>query len=235
MFEFSSQFDADNYKTLSSLVKYNNGQFKSVKQADYLCKVFRRHHDGGFTSESALRYFGISMIDGQFLMTVNANMRWTDYGTKSYRPVTWIFVLDEHGVVAQYKLGYIGDMRSGTSPDPTKTKLLWERQGSITPLVREIKEEAAVVESQHLGTVGSRIEFKGIIKSVIEFDRPKFHYYDSGVGTVTRIDVEGSDVVYFGFLGDKGSEISLKATVKQHGDFKGRKQTVIARPRVVGV
>jgi hypothetical protein len=235
VFEFTSQFDADNYKTLSSLVKYNNGQFKSVKQADYLCKVFRKHNDGSFTAESALTYFGVNMAPGQFMMTVNAYMRWADYGARGNRPVTWIFVLDEEGVVAQYKLGYVGDMRSGTRPDASKTKLLWERQGDIVPLAREVKQEVASVESQHFGAVGSRIEIKGVIKSVIEFERQKFHYYDSGVGTITRIDVGGNDVVYFGFLGDKDQEVQLKATIKQHGDYKGRKQTVIARPKMIGV
>jgi hypothetical protein len=235
VFEFSSQFDADNYKTLSSLVKYNNGQFKSVKQASYLCKTYRSHHDGDFSSDEARRYFGVELKDNQFMLKVDAYMRWADYGSKSVRPVTWIFVMDEEGVVAQYKLGYVGDMRSGTGPDPTKTKLLWERVGEITPLVREVKQEVAGPESQHIGVVGSRIDIKGVIKSVISFDRPKFHYYDSGVGQITRINVDGNDVVYFGFLGDKGQEVQLKATIKQHGDYNGRKQTVIARPKLIGV
>lgn len=233
-FEFSSSFDGDMYKTLSSLVKFNNGQFKSVKQAAYLTKMIKRHREGLDAVDSVRRNFGIDMTETQWIATVDAYMRWTDYGSDSYRPVTWVFVMDEHGVVAQYKLKYVGTMRKGTSPDPTKTQTLWQRVGEVVPL--EKTEVIAVEEkqSEHVGSVGDRTVVRGVVKSVIEFERQRFHYYDTGVGVITRLDVDGSDIVYFGSLGaDKGDIVEVKATIKQHGEYKGRKQTVIARPKVL--
>lgn len=234
MFQFNTQADGELYNSLSSLVKKNNGQFKSVKQAEFLFKRLSSQfvEDGGDYS-LVKKYFGIDMIDGQIKVEVQAHMRWADYGAKSHRPITWVFVLDQHGVVGQYKLGYVGDLRSGCSPDPMKTKVLWQRQGEVVPLAKPEVIKADEPVSEHIGTVGARVAIEGVIKSVSEFARRTFHYYDSGVGYVTRIDVAGSDVVYFGHLGDKGETVSIKATIKEHGEYKGRKQTVISRPKHV--
>ena len=232
-FQFASQQDADMFKTLSGLVKFNNGQFKSVKQADFLFKVFSR--ENLWDTASAKSLFNVDLTEGQVMVAVNAYARWADYGSRSVRPVTWKFVVDREGVVAQYKLGYVGDMRSGTSPDPSKTELLWSRQGEITPLERPVVVAEANT-SQHIGEVGKRMTFKGVVKFVKTFDRPKFHYYDSGVGYITHVDVDGSTVVYFGSFGseyERGSAVEFVATVKEHGEYQGVKQTVVNRPRVV--
>lgn len=232
MFNFSSQFDADVNKTLSYLVKTNNGQFKSFKQAQFLGKTYRRSREGFDTVDSAHRNFGIELSEGQYMVFAEASVRWADYGTKSYRPVTWVYVMDEHGVVAQYKLKYVGDMRTGTHPDPAKTEKLWSRVGTVTPLVAP--EAPIPNESFHVGALGERLVLSGVIKSVIEFQRTvRFSYYDSGAGYVTKLDVDGNDVVYFGHLGDKGTAVKVKATIKDHTIRDGRKQTIIARPKVM--
>lgn len=236
-FEFGSQYDADTFKSLVSLVKTNNGQFKSVKQANFLFDRFQRqHNDCGLSPAAAKSYFNVEMTEGQVLVTVDAYVRWASYGARSVRPVTWKFVVDREGVVAQYKLGYVGDMRSGTSPDPAKTELLWQRVGEVTPLERtpEVAVDAPV--SQHLGVVGERMKFSGVIKMVSTFERQRFHYYDSGVGYITHVDVGGSTVVYFGSFGseyEKGSAVEFVATVKEHGEYRGVRQTIVNRPRVI--
>lgn len=229
-FQFNTQQDQDTYMSLVSLIKTNNGQFKSVKQADFLIKRFTR--EMSWNAESAMKYFGVTLPENHVMVSVDATSRWADYGTRSIRPVSWIFVLDQNGVVAQYKLGYVGDMRSGTSPDPAKTQTVWQRVGEVVALERPVEPE--VQPSEHLGVVGERMTFKGVIKSVTEFERNKFHYYDSGVGYITRIDVNGNDVVYFGTFGlERGAEVEFKATVKEHGEYRGRRQTVVNRPKLV--
>ena len=230
MFEFSTEFDGNSYKTLTNLVKSNNGQFKSYKQAQFLTKTYRalRQFDN---VESVRANFGIEMTESQYVVMVNAYTRWVNYGSDSYRPVTWVFVMDEHGVVAQYKLGYVGTMRQGTSPDPSKTQQLWARTGAVTPL--EQPEQPVVAPSEHIGQVGSRMTFEGMIKSVTTFFRRRVSYYDSGVGYLTRVSVDGNEVVYFGQLGEKGDTVKFVATVKEHGEYNGRKQTVVSRPKIV--
>lgn len=233
MFNFNSDFDADTFKTLTSLIKSNNGQFKTVKQASFLSKRLKIDRAEIDTKEGVLKYFGIDMNPelGQYICMIEGSIRWVDYGHNSYRPVTWVFLMDQHGVVAQYKLGYVGTMREGTCPDPTKTKNLWTRQGEVVPLIVEEKTEENL--SDHIGKVGERMMFKGTIKFVNTFDRPKFSYYDSGVGHITTILVDNSEVVYFGFLGEKDTEVNFKATIKEHSVYKDRKQTIVARPKVL--
>lgn len=230
MFEFSTAHDADNYRTLTGLVKANNGQFKTYKQAQFLTKTYRAARDFD-TVESVRANFGIEMSESQYIVMVSAHTRWVQYGSDSFRPVTWVFVMDEHGVVAQYKLSYVGTMRRGTSPDPSKTKQLWVRVGEVIPL--EQPEAPVVVASEHIGQVGSRVAFEGVIKSVTTFFRRRVSYYDSGVGHLTRVSVDGNEVVYFGQLGEKGATVKFVATVKEHGEYNGKKQTVVSRPKLV--
>ena len=69
-FQFASQQDADMFKTLSGLVKFNNGQFKSIKQADFLFKVFSR--ENLWDTASAKNLFNVDLAEGQTMVAVNA-------------------------------------------------------------------------------------------------------------------------------------------------------------------
>lgn len=233
MFEFSDG-DDQTFKTLQGLVKFNNGQFKSVKQAEFLTKTLRRRRDGD-TPEFVQSNFGLPMADGQYIVFVQATVRWVDYGSDSYRPVGWVFVMDAQGVVAQYKLAWQGTMRQGTSVDPSKTKELWVRTEITTPLVFEKAAETVQNQSQHIAQVGDRLELTGKVLSVTQFEKRKFHYYDSTVGNITRLDIGGNIVVYFGYLAERGATVTVMATVKSHDEYQGRKQTVISRPKLLNV
>lgn len=233
MFEFSDG-DDQTFKTLQGLVKFNNGQFKSVKQAEFLTKTLRRRRDGD-TPEFVQSNFGLPMADGQYIVFVQATVRWVDYGSDSYRPVGWVFVMDAQGVVAQYKLSWQGTMRQGTSVDPSKTKELWVRAEITTPLVFEKAAEPVQNQSQHIAQVGDRLELTGKVLSVTQFEKRKFHYYDSTVGNITRLDIGGNIVVYFGYLAERGATVTVMATIKSHDEYQGRKQTVISRPKLLNV
>jgi len=233
MFEFSDG-DDQTFKTLQGLVKFNNGQFKSVKQAEFLTKTLRRRRDGD-TPEFVQSNFGVPMAGGQYIVFVQATVRWVDYGSDSYRPVGWVFVMDEQGVVAQYKLSWQGTMRQGTSVDPSKTKELWVRAEITTPLVFEKAAEPVQNQSQHIAQVGDRLELTGKVLSVTQFEKRKFHYYDSTIGNITRLDIGGNIVVYFGYLSERGATVTVMATIKSHDEYQGRKQTVISRPKLLNV
>lgn len=237
MFEFDSEWDSDTYRTLSGLVKYNNGQFKTVKQALYLTKTMRQRRDGD-TVEFARDYFGVDMTSGQYLVFIRATIRWADYGFDSYRPIGWIFVMDEQGVVSQNKLGWVGSMRQGTTVDPSKTVVVWSRVGELAnPLVFNAPTMAVSADkpvSQYFGQVGERVNFIGTIVGVREFQRQRFSYYDSGVSTLTRINVNGNILVYFGnHIADQGTQVEMIAKIKKHEEYNGAKQTVISRPKVI--
>lgn len=60
--------------------------------------------------------------------------------------------------------------------------------------------------------------------------------FDGFYGTTyinTMVDRDGNVFVYKGkHLASKGDQVTLKATVKDHGVYKGTKQTVINRPKI---
>lgn len=229
-FEFDGNCE-DYYKTLTGLIKGNQGLFKSIKQSNFLVKRFREEMCAFDAPASVKQYFGIDMSEDQIAVSINATTRWADYGTRSIRPVTWIFVIDKYGIVAEYKLGYTGDMRSGTSPDPLKTKQLWVR----TAPVKEFDEPVVASPGEHIGTIGQRMQVTGKIVRIGTYSKPRFHYYDSDVGYVTTIKVGNDMLIYWGALRDKqeGDVITLKFTVKEHANRNGINQTVISRPSLL--
>ena len=88
-------------------------------------------------------------------------------------------------------------------------------------------------KSQHVGTVGERRDFTLTIKSTSErtsiygYNTPKVQHF-----TVLR---DGDNVfTYYGSikLGEVGSVVTFKATIKAHGEYKGTKQTQLTRAKV---
>lgn len=81
--------------------------------------------------------------------------------------------------------------------------------------------------SQHIGTVGKREVFSLTVQWV--------KHIDTAFGTLCihgLKDAAGNVVIYKGSkcLGDKGANLTVKATVKEHGNRDGVKQTIITRP-----
>lgn len=86
---------------------------------------------------------------------------------------------------------------------------------------------AANAGSQHVGTAGKREVF------ALNIDWVKGFESDFGMTYIHGLrDAAGNIVIYKGstVLGEKGQQITVKATVKAHGDREGVKQTVISRP-----
>ena len=116
---------------------------------------------------------------------------------------------------------------------------------------READKNAKNATLEHVGVVGERMQFELKVVAVIEFDRPKFHYYDSGVGYITIMeDAAGNKVVYMNQLSekgeddygcetwrtaDKGDTVLFMAKVKEHGVRDGAKQTIVQRPTKIVV
>lgn len=86
-------------------------------------------------------------------------------------------------------------------------------------------EEAAT--SNWIGTVGKREMFTVTIHHIVTID---------GIYGISYLhimsDDAGNKVIYKGTkcIGDKGERLTVKATVKEHGERDGVKQTKIARP-----
>jgi hypothetical protein len=94
-------------------------------------------------------------------------------------------------------------------------------------LAEKRAHEAAT--SNWIGTEGERREFELDIQWVKIFEGIYGTSYIHGLK-----DLGGNVVIYKGSncLGEKGERVRIKATIKEHSERDGVKQTVIARPKV---
>lgn len=91
--------------------------------------------------------------------------------------------------------------------------------------------------SQHVGVVGERQEFTGVVKSVKSFETPY------GTGYLTNVTCGEDTVVYFNLLKPRGTfdgaaegdTVNFFAAVKEHGEFNGVAQTTISRASKVKI
>lgn len=94
---------------------------------------------------------------------------------------------------------------------------------------REAEIEAKRSKSSHVGKIGDRINItaKISIRRVIDgfYGITYFHILENSEGDVFKYSGSAD-------LGDKGDTITLKATVKDHAEYQGVKQTVINRPKL---
>lgn len=99
-----------------------------------------------------------------------------------------------------------------------------ERQAGFNAI-----REARKALSGHIGTVGERIDLTLTIAHIVEIPT------DYGLMLIHIMsDANQNRVIYKGSkrLADKGETVTLKATIKDHGERDGEKQTIIARPTI---
>lgn len=101
--------------------------------------------------------------------------------------------------------------------------------------------------SEYIGTVGSRVSFEAVYKKYSEY-KTHFTFYGETHAVYQLEDADGNRIVWdttSGFIEDKkmerdrngmlpiiweGAKLLVKATVKDHSEYKGVKQTKISRP-----
>ena len=83
--------------------------------------------------------------------------------------------------------------------------------------------------SNFFGEVGQRTDFDVSLKFRLRFEN------DYGISWLNNlVDAQGNVFVYWGkCLGNKGDNIKMKATIKEHKVYKGIKQTVVNRPKIL--
>jgi hypothetical protein len=93
---------------------------------------------------------------------------------------------------------------------------------------RDAAKDEKRATAKHVGTVGERRDFTLTVKFTTAYET------QFGVTHVHVMeDVEGNVVVYKGskVIGEKGETITVKATIKEHGERDGIAQTIISRPK----
>lgn len=249
---FNTDADENCNKNFCSLIKNNDGLFKSQAQSSFIFggKLIQpwvervdpqRKINVIELSKLSQAQCGVPLEHGQDIITVYASMAWASYG-KSVRPIMWKYVVDIFGIVAQYKMHFT-DSDSGPSVNPRKTELLWFRQKTELPSFKHPGVYAAeklavrIQENEHtdfIGNVKDRLIFEGVIKSIKSFGYNQFGFqYCESFRTTIMVGV--NTVIYWAAFHDvkEGDSIKFKATVKDHTVYEGVKQTVVNRPTMI--
>lgn len=233
-FNYASEYDKENYMALKGLVKHNNGYFKWPSQA----KKFQQNYKN---PAQAKQYLGIDVPPGQRSFEVSASMSFGSGRGKGFRPLLYVFLLDDFGVTALYKVPHTYDETRGShTPNPARTELVWQRttdQSKEDALKKDADDranalQAKISKAKHMGHVGETIQVNGKIVFANDYDG------NFGPYRITIIETDdGNSVVYMGSknLGDKGAHITLSAKVKAHTNNKKTNgpETVIRNPKLI--
>lgn len=101
----------------------------------------------------------------------------------------------------------------------------------------ESKRQEAAAQSLYVGEQGKRIRLENVkVEAVLTVEATRFSYYDRAEQEVYLLrDAQGNRLVWRSKKYDvgiaKGDVINLVATVKEHKEFRGERQTVLSRPR----
>lgn len=99
-----------------------------------------------------------------------------------------------------------------------------ERQAGFAAI-----RESRKALSNHIGAIGERIDLTLTVAHIVEIPT------EYGLMLIHIMsDANQNRVIYKGTkrLADKGQTVTLKATIKDHGEREGEKQTIIARPTI---
>lgn len=104
-------------------------------------------------------------------------------------------------------------------------------------IAREQAEAARKAISQHVGNVGDRISAEVTLERKINVEVPAFGFGTQWMTIYTFSDHDGNKLVWktSGSLGrcvDEGEAITIKGTIKKHGEYKGEKQTELQRVKL---
>lgn len=216
-------------RSILSLIKSNNGLFKSYKQREFINK---QKKNSSKDAETALKYFGVSFpYPEQSGWLAEGEIRWVDYGLRSYRRVGHFFVFDQYGVVKQYKIHYTyQDDNTFSFPNPNKTELIWERpEGVEIPDLTPPPEPQVVGE--YVGAVGDKVVSEVLIKEVIYIGETRW-----GPKFLTKlVDANSNVLQYWGLLrrdADDNTPFMLAFKVKGHEEYRSTKITTISYPKI---
>lgn len=100
---------------------------------------------------------------------------------------------------------------------------------------REAKIAAEKAKSDYIGTEGEKINVEAEYVATAEFEVPSFGGYGTQTMRVHIFKIGDSKLVWKTTCTlnlERGSKVALKATIKEHREYNGEKQTVLTRAKV---
>ena len=229
-----NSLDRESYFSFIGLVK-NNGWYKSIKQKGFFIRSYKHQQKENLSSRlvEEIDRYGVKLSPDQFAVEINYTNTWAE-GLRAIVPGMFMFVFDEYGVVAQYKIRGDGNLSIGWLPNPEKTERMWKRESQEVPeYLKDSIEEVKELDTAFVGTLNERMIFEGTIQKITSWSGASYSYYDSGVRFRTTVKTpNGSTIVYFGAFANcsEGDHIRFSAKVTKHDVYEGRRQTIVQRP-----
>jgi len=236
-------------RSLHSLIKSNNGLFKSEKQGHFLRNQAWSTADSDFDEGSGyLKQAGVSVDKNKHthvlhnVQSLNFNPHFGARAGRGAKQSHSVFLMDKHGVVSHHKLG-----QTEGEFNPKKTTTTFERPAGIATggeEHRQIADEEPLHTSQHLGKVGEKISHDVTVDRIHNLGPSKF---GGGYGrpgpdqfmTAMKTD-DGHHIHHYGtppaslkgytqgasWTGKVSGEVK-----KHHVDRNGNNVTILTRPK----
>ena len=125
---------------------------------------------------------------------------------------------------------YVHDLKLLLSLDYVDGDKLGLVVSSVGYYLREINKniaKAKKIASQYVGNIGEKITFTATPVCVYS------DYNAYGVMYIYKFNVDNNEIIWKTSKPLENSEVTIKATIKEHSDFRGNKQTVITRGRII--
>lgn len=90
--------------------------------------------------------------------------------------------------------------------------------------------------SDYFGEVGEKIEIEALYVKCYEYEAYSTRYDDDGTRFAHVFAIDGKKLIWHtasrGNIYERGKTYKLKATIKEHSEYKGTKQTVLTRCKI---
>ena len=99
---------------------------------------------------------------------------------------------------------------------------------------KRIKEQKAI--SQHIGSIGDKIELDAVLEKSAWFEIPSFRGFGTDTMHIYTFRNESGDAIIWktskGLGIENGEKVHVKGTIKEHSEYDNEKQTVLTRCKV---
>ena len=209
---------------------------RAYEVEDILCQTLEQIKRDGYISKQTANENWVDSTSSRVWHAINED---TDRYGKPYYPLYEI--TDESREKAKTIKEYINGLDEEESAYIHDLKLLLsceyvegDKFGLVVSAVgfylREINkkiEKARKIASQYVGNVGDKITFTATPNCVYS------DYTQFGSLYIYKFTVDNNEIIWKTSKPLDEKEVTIKATIKEHSDFRGIKQTVITRGKVM--
>lgn len=221
--DFGEEMGKDQFISLQSLIKRNEGLFKSEKQGNFIHKKWT-------LKDLENRFWignNIEIKDHCKYILVEGYTEFSHGKGRGHVPITYLYEIDHAGILTRYRAKYRRYCNDGTEIKEVVKD--WERSCETPPAPEKAPEapQKPQVESEWFGEEGTR--YNGLELTVefvtgfeTQFGWSNLHKFR---------DKDGNLFVWFtsSKLLEQGQTYRMNATVKRHSEFRDQKQTELTR------